>query len=54
MISQAVVSGNVRVVEALLAGGADASVKDGMLQRTPLTLAKKKNREEIVKLLEHA
>jgi len=53
-LHEAVSTGNTDAVKALLAFGADMEATDGMLKRTPLTLAKKKNKDEIVKLLEEA
>jgi len=51
-LHEAVIMGHVKAVELLLLHGADATIAEGMLGRTPLDIAKKKKRDEIVQLIE--
>jgi len=51
-LHDAVTTGHVEVVKVLLEHGADPSVEDDMLRRTPLTLAKKKKKDDVMKVLE--
>lgn len=51
-LHEAVSAGHAAVVRLLLERGADASIEDDMLRRTPLVLAQKKKKEELVKVFE--
>ena len=53
-LHEAASNGNTKAVQALLDGGADTEIKDGMLKRTALVLASRKDHGDIVEILKKA
>ena len=51
-LHEAASANNVEAVKALLEGGADIEVKDGMLKRTALIMAIRKEHGQVVAILE--